>query len=131
MPFGWLSILSLLLLASGPAPEGPDTIRFETDIGPAFLNHREHQRRFRDDCSICHHQAEAGRRRACSLCHKGRLEAPGKEGAPSYFTVKMNLCRGCHLAKRESGMAPKAPIHCQECHDMRAKARQEGSGVRD
>ncbi len=122
MRHAWLSLLSLFLLASGPAVEGPDAIRFETDIGPATLDHRGHQRWLNEDCSVCHHQEEEGRKKACRTCHKGRIEAEERGGAPAYFDVKMKLCRGCHLERREKDKASKAPIHCSECHDIRAKA---------
>ena len=118
---GWVTFLSLLFLASATALEGPVTIRFETDVGPATLEHRGHQKRLNHDCSVCHHQEEQGVRKACSGCHKLRLEAE-EGGPPSYFDVKMKLCRGCHLERREKDRASTAPIGCAECHDIKAKA---------
>ena len=120
----WQAMLGVFLLASGSVVEGPETIRFETDVGPATLNHRGHQSLLKDDCSVCHHPDEKGKKKACGECHKGRVEATEQEGAPAYFDVKMKLCRGCHLAKREADRASRAPIHCRECHDIRAKSRE-------
>lgn len=110
------------MLVVGPVAEGPETIRFEADIGPATLDHRGHQRRLNKNCSVCHHREEEGTKKACRTCHKGRIEAEQQGGAPAYFDVKMKLCRGCHLERREKDDASKAPLHCAECHDIRAKA---------
>ena len=125
----WILVMSLFVLASGPVVQGPETVRFETDIGPATLDHRGHQVRMGIDCGVCHHLAESGAKKPCSGCHKGRVEARQEGGAPAYFDVKMKLCRGCHLEKREADRASRAPIHCAECHDIREKAQRQGSGV--
>jgi hypothetical protein len=122
---GWVTFLSLLILAAETVPEGPGTIRFETDIGPATLDHRGHQKRLNHDCAVCHHQEERGGRKPCGSCHKLRLEVE-EGGPPSYFDVKMKLCRGCHLEEREKDRASKAPIECSECHDIRAKVGESG-----
>lgn len=131
MRFSWFSVPGLLLLASGFAQEGPGHIRFETEVGLATFDHRGHQTRLGIGCDLCHHQAEQGVKRPCGGCHKGRVEAEKEGGAPAYFDVKMKLCRGCHLAKREKEGNPKAPIHCADCHDIREKAREEASGSGD
>jgi len=117
-------ILSLFLLGSGLGVEGPEMVRFETEIGPALLDHRGHQRRLGEDCSICHHKEDEGSKTPCGDCHKRREEGEGKGDAPACFDVKMKLCRGCHLDKREGGSGSKAPIHCEECHDIKARARE-------
>jgi hypothetical protein len=125
---GWVAVFFLLFLTAGTVSEGPVTIRFETDIGPATLDHRGHQRRLNHDCSVCHHQEDKPVREACRGCHKLGLEAH-EGGPPSYFDVKMKLCRGCHLSRREEDKASRAPIGCSECHDIRAKAKEQGSGI--
>ena len=112
-----------LLLAMAAGSRGPATLRFETDLGPVTMDHRMHQNAWTEDCSVCHHREEKEGRKPCGDCHKGRAEAEQKGGAPAYFEVKMKLCRGCHLKKREADSASKAPIHCEECHDIRAKAK--------
>ncbi len=124
-------MICLLLLAAVPVGEGPEKIRFETDVGPAAFDHWAHQAARGIDCSVCHHQ-DSGRdvKRPCGRCHRGRGEAGQPGGAPAYFDVKMKLCRGCHLERRESDEASKAPIHCAECHDIREKARGQGAGMR-
>lgn len=122
-------VMSLFLLASGPVVQGPETIRFETGIGSATLDHRGHQVRVGIDCRVCHHPEDKGAKKPCGNCHKGRVEALQEGGAPAYFDVKMKLCRGCHLEKREADRASQAPIHCAECHDIREKAKGQGSGI--
>lgn len=129
MRFCWILVASWFLLALGVVEEGPETIRFETAVGPATLDHRGHQRRVGNNCSVCHHQAEEGKKKACGKCHSGRVEASGQEGTPSYFDVKTKLCRGCHLEKRETERTSTAPIHCRECHDIRAKAQEREPGL--
>ena len=111
-----------LFLVSAVGHQGPETLRFETDLGPVTMDHRMHQNAWTENCSVCHHREEKEGRKPCGDCHKGRAEAEQKGGAPAYFEVKMKLCRGCHLKKREADSASKAPIHCEECHDIRAKA---------
>ncbi len=118
------------LIACLAGSRGPETLRFETDLGPATMNHRMHQNAWTANCSVCHHIREKGRKKPCRECHKGRAEAEEREGgAPSYFEVKMRLCRGCHLKRREADSASKAPIHCEECHDIKAKTQNQGSGA--
>lgn len=124
-------LLSVFLLASGSSGQGPERIRFESDVGPATFDHRGHQSRLGIDCAVCHHREEKGPREPCGRCHKGRVEAEAEGGAPAYFDVKMKLCRGCHLEKREKEANARAPIHCADCHDIREKAKEQGSGVRD
>jgi hypothetical protein len=128
MRSGWLSVLGLSLLCLGPVSKGPETIRFETEIGPAVFPHRRHQVGTGIGCHVCHHQTGKGENKPCGECHKGRVEALNQKGAPAYFDVKMKLCRGCHLARRDADKASEAPIHCAECHDIREEARKQGAG---
>lgn len=120
----YLLILSLFLFAFGLEVGGAETLRFETEIGPAILKHREHQKRLGQDCSVCHHKEQEGRRKPCGDCHRRRAQGEGKGDAPTYFDAKMKLCRGCHLEKREGESGSRAPILCEECHDIRAWARE-------
>jgi hypothetical protein len=117
--------VGVVLLAAGLPQQGPEQVRFDTDIGPATFDHRGHQVRLGIGCEVCHHQAEEGAKRPCGECHKGRMEAEREGGAPAYFDVKMKLCRGCHLERREKAGDTKAPIHCADCHDIREKAREQ------
>ena len=67
-----------------------------------------------EDCSICHHVYENGKKvegessegQACSECHK--LKAQGNQ--PGLRMAYHQQCKKCHVE------AKKGPVACGECH---------------
>jgi len=120
----WVMVFfGVLLLPLALNAQGQDTIRYETDIGPVTFDHKGHQNLLKNSCSTCHHLEEEEAKKACGNCHKGKIEAE-EDGPPAFFDVKMKLCRGCHLKEREANRNSPAPIHCKECHDIKAQTKQ-------
>jgi hypothetical protein len=121
----WLPFLFLWFFFWPPGSvlgeSGPEKVLFETTLGPVTLDHARHVQFLNLDCIQCHHRQEKERQR-CRTCHKKKSET--REGdPPSFYQVKMRLCRGCHLEKNEMEDNAKAPIHCEQCHDIRRMTR--------
>ncbi len=95
----------------------PAIITFEADLGPVTFYHTKHQQYLKENCVLCHHKNKENIY-ACRKCHKKKKDTV--EGDPiSFYDVKMNLCRGCHQRYLEQDTSSKAPIHCNECHDVK------------
>ncbi len=118
-----LVALALACLAAGTASEpvlerGPDTVVFETTLGPVLFAHGRHRDALAIECLKCHHGPGEVRTRACRSCHKKKAETA--EGDPSsFYQVKMEFCRACHLGKKEEDRNSRAPVNCEQCHDMK------------
>ena len=132
-----LLCLCLALVVTSPEPTGPEAVVFETSLGPVRYPHPTHVQLSRGDCAGCHHPSEPARqsgkvhqREACRHCHKKRAET--LEGdPPSFYEVKMEFCRGCHLRVKKRQRTSKAPTDCEQCHDLRNRGRQGRSGSAD
>jgi hypothetical protein len=112
----------LLPLAWMLTAEAQDEVRivedsaFETRLRPPvpFLHDAHNDKAGIEECSVCHHVYEGGRRledessedRECSECHG----APGRSGRLQLATVYHQRCKGCH----EQSSA--GPVQCSECH---------------
>jgi hypothetical protein len=96
---------------------GPAVITFEADLGPVTFYHKKHQVYVKGDCVTCHHKIKDNSH-TCRTCHKKKKDT--LEGDPiPFFDVKMSLCRGCHQKLRDDESSQTAPIHCNECHDVK------------
>lgn len=82
---------------------------------PAVFLHDDHNEAAGiDDCSVCHHVWEAGKKledetsedRECSECH---LTADARDTMP-LVRIYHSQCKSCHLTQR------KGPVMCGECH---------------
>lgn len=115
--------LALAFLAGGAASEpvlerGPDRVVFETTLGPVSFDHGRHRDSLGIECLKCHHGPAQAASRACRSCHKKKAET-AEGDAPSFYQVKMEFCRGCHLEKKENDRLSRAPVNCEQCHDMK------------
>jgi predicted transposase YbfD/YdcC len=96
---------------------GPERLIFTAELGPVSFPHRSHLQQIKNGCIQCHHKGSETDHH-CRNCHKRKIET--KEGdAVAFFDVKMNLCRGCHQQLRDNETSARAPIHCNECHDVK------------
>ena len=116
---GFLIFLTIFTFSQTSCAEDPDMIIFETKYGPVTFFHNRHKVYVCDDCTICHHMKRKKIRQACRNCHKKKLETR-EENPPSFYDIKMKLCRGCHRAKRDESEGQKAPVNCEECHNTKA-----------
>lgn len=119
--------LALTSLAVGTAPEpvrdnGPEAVVFETPLGPVSFAHGRHRDSLEIECLKCHHGPEGVKSPSCRSCHKKKAET-GEGDPPSFYKVKMEFCRGCHLEKKENEQACRAPVNCEQCHDMKKMVR--------
>lgn len=117
----WLLFLVPAVAGMTLEDMGPDRILFETKLGPVAFAHSGHAQLLNQGCTGCHHQEKKGDRQPCRRCHKKKAET-AEGDPPSFYQVKMDFCRGCHLERREGGSSAKAPIHCERCHDIRKMA---------
>lgn len=115
--------LAIALLAAGPAPDpardsGPESVVFDTPLGPVSFAHERHRDSLGIECLKCHHGPEGVKAPSCRSCHKKKAETG--EGDPrSFYQVKMEFCRGCHLERKENEQSTRAPVNCEQCHDMK------------
>ena len=113
----WLPFLLFFLTDWISPGSGPERVLFESPLGPVTFDHSRHVEFLNRQCTKCHHQEEK-KRQPCRRCHKKKAEI--REGdPPPFYQVKMVLCRGCHLERNETGEKGKAPIHCEQCHDIK------------
>ena len=114
-------------------PRAPKVVVFESSLGPVRFDHAHHVRDLNLECPTCHHprpgeakpQPRAERPEACRKCHQERSET-AEGDPPSFYDVKMKLCRGCHLDRKTVDRDSRAPTDCEQCHDIR-KALRGGS----
>jgi hypothetical protein len=100
------------------AGKGSTFIFFQTSLGSVTFLHNNHGKYVKGDCAVCHHIKSEKKKEACRNCHKRKTET--LEGDPlSFYDVKMSLCRGCHREKRAANKASKAPVFCEECHNVK------------
>jgi hypothetical protein len=123
-----LTILSMMIclgmLSSGLCQEDAELFRmdvsaeaFDTLRRPvAVFDHDEHNYAAEiDDCAICHHVWEDGKRVAdessedmpCADCHTVKA---GADNPVSLVNAYHTQCRSCHI---EQG---KGPLLCGQCH---------------
>ena len=117
----WFWILLIFFLCSltlGEQNKGPETILFSSILGSVRFYHHKHRTLISNDCLKCHHLKDENKKQACRDCHKGKNETTTGD-PPSFYHVKMNLCRGCHREKRNADRKAKAPVNCRECHNVK------------
>ncbi len=108
-------LLPVTLRAEGV---GPELMVFKTRLGSVTFLHHNHGEYVNGECAKCHHTTAQSNQQACRNCHKSKPET--LEGDPvSFYDVKMGLCRDCHREKRAAGEASKAPVLCEECHNVK------------
>lgn len=109
-----------LTLCGGSAFSQDDTVfkleAFGTLERPiSAFDHDTHNEKAQvEDCSICHHVYENGKKlegessedQACSDCHT--LKAQGNQ--PGLRMAYHQQCKNCHIEKK------KGPVACGECH---------------
>ncbi|MEW6439674.1 MAG: cytochrome c3 family protein [bacterium] len=111
---------------SAPNVRGPETVQFESPLGPVSFGHARHGQELAVDCRKCHHQeTPAGQAmQPCRLCHRSRAETV-EGGPPSFYQVKMEFCRGCHREENERRRrTEQAPVSCEQCHQIKKMLKQ-------
>ncbi|RJP94619.1 MAG: acidic cytochrome c3 [Desulfobacteraceae bacterium] len=121
---GSLILLMLLAVLLCPAHAQEDIVRvadrvFEAPMRPpvAFHHDAHNEKAGLDDCSICHHTYENGKKQEgsdsvgmeCSECHFSK----DRNNAVDLINAYHLQCNGCH-ASRKAG-----PVMCGECHRRR------------
>jgi len=105
---------------NAPEARGPGIVVFETPLGPVSFGHARHGKDLAIECGKCHHPTSRGKmaRQPCRDCHKKRAETVDG-GPPSFYQVKMELCRGCHVEESQTRERKRAPVACEQCHDIK------------
>ncbi len=127
----FLALVLALLLAAGAVMSQEDVksvndpaFTSPTRPAPIFFHDAHNAKAGLDDCSVCHHVYEGGKKaegassegQACSECHmKGKSTRP-------LIKAYHGMCRGCH-EERKAG-----PVQCGECHSKRGPEALEGRG---
>jgi hypothetical protein len=95
---------------SGPAPETPVRLMFQTKAGKVLFDHKTHTKAsagYGLECFECHHEGdEAG---SCSECHEVKSS---DEYVPNRTDAFHQQCIGCHKD------AEAGPMACSSCHVM-------------
>ncbi len=119
---GFLVCLLITFACASFSPRGkekvPESIVFETSLGSVTFDHVTHREYTKNWCATCHHTRDPGERQRCRTCHKGKI-ATDEDDPPSFWDVKMNLCRGCHRERNAAGGESNAPVDCMQCHSIK------------
>jgi sRNA-binding protein len=94
-------------------------------MGGVTFDHAKHAKLVGDKCDTCHHaskpeKAAKAKQEKCQTCHEKVATAPMKTGAKAAFhdpMAKKGVCVDCHV--KEAAAGKKAPLKCNECHNVK------------
>lgn len=107
-----LTLVTTFSIALDKGPESMKIERVKKKKPPVEFKHHEHQKRVKEDCTVCHHKSEKGAQpEACSKCHKAKKDGD----TPGFKKAMHGTCKDCHKKEKAAGNT-KAPTKCKGCH---------------